>query len=102
MFSNSNARHQEPGHQERWDWRGSCSSPGMNPDWWDVIGHTISSDNLRAIRICLSCPVKEECWADVLENPVRCHGTIRAARVVAAPETLRRRKRKEREEQAAT
>lgn len=88
MYSTTNE------HVDRWDWRGSCSKPGMNPDWWDVLGRNLSADNRRAILICLSCPVKEECWNDVLQNPSLFHGTIRDARVVAAPTTLRRRKRK--------
>jgi hypothetical protein len=48
-------------------WRDRAACQGQDPAWWVIAdGRDMQwlRDNATAMRICASCPVRAECWAD--------------------------------------
>lgn len=48
------------------DWRDRAACVGRDPEMWALAGH-LTEANIRAIRICGSCPVRAWCLAWALE-----------------------------------
>lgn len=37
-------------------------------EWWDIETGTLTKENVRALRICGTCPVKDKCLARAKEQ----------------------------------
>jgi len=60
---------QRESDREWWD-KASCAR-GYS-EWWDVDTHqheaTLSLNNVKAVVMCVQCPVRNECLADALKH----------------------------------
>jgi hypothetical protein len=55
-----------------WVLRAACASE--DPKWWDC-RPVVTDENKAAIRICLGCPVRQDCYDDAVRH--RDEGVIR-------------------------
>lgn len=58
-------------HTVWWDYA-TCGRRGYDATWWDVDKKTddtnVSKKQIKAIALCVKCPVRGECIADAIKN----------------------------------
>ena len=84
---------------EQWVDDAACTDPSME-GWWDVEGPVLSVHNVRAIGICRSCPVFEQCRAAADEDEAG-KAIVYLGDVILAGETKRQRAARRRRRVAA-
>jgi len=61
-------------NDERGEWwdHATCARRGYDATWWDVDKKTddtnVSKNQIKAIALCVECPVRGECIADAIKN----------------------------------